>query len=162
MNRISNTLNSNKNKDSKAIVGSFVALYWGGAMIGRFIGAYLTKIIPPAMDLFSFALCEIVIILISMNSFGFIAMWSILAVGLFNSIMFPTIFTLALNGLGDLKPQASGILCTMIVGGAIIPPLYGLFTDSVGFKYALSLVIVCYGYIIFYAIQNKTKTKEIL
>lgn len=78
-------------------------------------------------------------------------MWSILAVGLFNSIMFPTIFTLAIDGLDDLRPQASGILCTMIVGGAIIPPLYGKLADLYDFKVALILVLVCYGYIFFFS-----------
>ena len=77
-------------------------------------------------------------------------MISILAVGLFNSIMFPTIFSLSLEGLDDLKPQASGILCTMIVGGAIIPPMYGYLTDLYGFKWAFSLLIICYLYIYFF------------
>ena len=74
-------------------------------------------------------------------------MWSILAIGLFNSIMFPTIFTLSLNGLGDLKPKGSGLLCTGIVGGAIIPPLYGLLTDFMGFKFSLIVLSLCYLYI---------------
>ncbi|MBL4905006.1 MAG: glucose/galactose MFS transporter, partial [Flavobacteriaceae bacterium] len=132
---------------SLAIVGAFVVFYWSGAMIGRFAGAYLTKVMNPAFVLRIFALLAIVMIFVSMLTQGFVAMWSILAVGLFNSIMFPTIFTLAIEGLDDLKPQASGILCTMIVGGAIIPPLYGFLTDQFGFKLALVLVIVCYSYI---------------
>jgi FHS family L-fucose permease-like MFS transporter len=143
--------------DSKAIVGAFVTFYWSGAMIGRFIGAYLTKIIDPARVLISFAIGALLMILISMNTVGFVSMWSILAVGLFNSIMFPTIFSLALGGLDELKPQASGILCTMIVGGAIIPPLYGLCTDNFGFKTALILVLVCYGYIMFYGFTKRKK-----
>lgn len=130
-----------------AIVGAFVTFYWSGAMIGRFIGAYLTKILNPALVLRAFAFLAMVMVFISMVSDGFIAMWSILAVGLFNSIMFPTIFTLAIDGLDELKPQASGILCTMIVGGAIIPPLYGFLVDSFDFKYALVLIIMCYSYI---------------
>lgn len=142
--------------DNKAIVAAFVTFYWSGAMVGRFIGAYLTKIIEPAKVLGWFALGALTLILISMNTSGFVAMWSILAVGLFNSIMFPTIFTLAIDGLEDLKPQASGILCTMIVGGAIIPPLYGLLTDNMGFKLAFVLVLACYAYIWYYA---KTKSK---
>ncbi|WP_046745441.1 sugar MFS transporter [Kordia zhangzhouensis] len=143
--------------DSKAIVGAFVTFYWSGAMIGRFIGAYLTKIIDPAKVLIGFAVGALLMVLISMNTTGFISMWSILAVGLFNSIMFPTIFTLALGGLDDLKPQASGVLCTMIVGGAVIPPLYGLLTDNFGFKLAFILILACYGYILFYGfIKRKT------
>ncbi len=85
-------------------------------------------------------------------------MWSILAVGLFNSIMFPTIFTLTIEGQGDLKPQASGLLCTAIVGGAIIPPLYGLLADNIGFKTAFLLVIACYAYILFFGyVKSKQK-----
>ncbi|WP_025667899.1 sugar MFS transporter [Aquimarina megaterium] len=136
--------------DNKAIVGAFVTFYWSGAMIGRFIGAHLTKIIKPAKVLSFFAIGAILLILISMSTSGFIAMWSILAVGLFNSIMFPTIFSLSIEGLDDLKPQASGVLCTMIVGGAIIPPLFGLLSDQTGFKTALTLVLICYIYIVFY------------
>ncbi len=140
-----------------AIVGAFVTFYWSGAMIGRFIGAYLTKILKPAIVLRTFALGALLMIIISMTSSGFVAMWSILAVGLFNSIMFPTIFALALDGLDDLKPQASGILCTMIVGGAIIPPLYGKLTDNFGFKLAFILVLICYAYIFLYG-RLKSKT----
>jgi FHS family L-fucose permease-like MFS transporter len=138
------------NVSNLAIVGAFVTFYWSGAMIGRFIGAYLTKIIHPGKVLAAFAIGAMLMVTISISSSGFSAMWSILSVGLFNSIMFPTIFTLAIDGLDDLKPQASGILCTMIVGGALIPPLYGKLTDNFGFKAALILVLICYGYIFFY------------
>jgi FHS family L-fucose permease-like MFS transporter len=88
-------------------------------------------------------------------------MWSIIAVGLFNSIMFPTIFSLGLDGLGDDKPQGSGVLCTMIVGGAIIPPAYGFLTDTFNFNIALVLVIVCYTYIFLYGYLYK-KTELIM
>src|SRR5690606_4257763 len=84
-------------KDSKAVVGAFVTLYWSGAMVGRFIGAYLTKIWQPSKVLGTFAVLAITMLVISMNSMGITAMLSILAVGLFNSIMFPTIFTLTLE-----------------------------------------------------------------
>jgi FHS family L-fucose permease-like MFS transporter len=141
--------------DSKAVVAAFVVFYWSGAMVGRFVGSYLTKIIRPGKVLAIFAFLAIAMLLISMNSSGLLAMWSILAVGLFNSIMFPTIFTLTLEGLGDLKPQASGLLCMAIVGGAIIPPLYGLLTDNVGFKSALFLVIACYAYILFFGYKKQ-------
>ncbi len=143
--------------ENKAVVGVFVTFYWSGAMIGRFVGAYLTKIITPGKVLGIFATIAIGLIIISMNTTGFVSMWSILAVGLFNSIMFPTIFTLALDGLGQLKPKASGLLCTAIVGGAIIPPVFGLLTDNIGFKLALIFVICCYGYILFYGYKNSKK-----
>jgi len=136
--------------DAKGIVGAFVMFYWGGAMVGRFIGAYLTSVLSPGKVLSGFAVGAVLMLLISMNTSGLAAMISILAVGLFNSIMFPTIFTIAIEGLGDLKPQGSGILCTAIVGGAFIPPLYGYFTDLAGFKIAFVLLLICYGYILSY------------
>jgi len=145
--------------DEKAIVGAFVFFYWTGAMIGRFIGAYLTKKMAPAKVLLVFALLSIMMLLISISTQGMIAMWSILAVGLFNSIMFPTIFTLTIEGLGDLKPQASGLLCTAIVGGALIPPLYGYLTDNIGFKSALFLLVICYGYILYFAFKKQQVIK---
>lgn len=129
---------------------AFVIFYWGGAMIGRFIGSYLTKIIAPSKVLAIFATLAIIMILISINTGGLPSMWSILAVGLFNSIMFPTIFTLSLEGLGDLKAQASGLLCMAIVGGAVIPYIFGSLIDGFGFKTAFILAIICYGYILFF------------
>ena len=136
--------------DDYGILGSFVTFYWSGAMIGRFIGSYLTNIIKPAQVLSFFAIGALALVFMSAQTTGLTSMVSILAVGLFNSIMFPTIFSLSLEGLDDLKPQASGILCTMIVGGAIIPPMYGYLTDLYGFKWAFSLLIICYLYIYFF------------
>ena len=137
--------------DKRAIVGAFVTFYWSGAMIGRFVGAYLTSKNNPSKVLGFFAIGALLVIIISMNTVGLLSMWSILAVGLFNSIMFPTIFTLSIQDIEELKPQASGILCTMIVGGAIIPPLYGFITDLSGFKAAMILLLACYGYIYYFA-----------
>lgn len=144
--------------DAKAIVGAFVMFYWGGAMVGRFIGAYLTTVLSPGKVLGGFAAGAVLMILISMSTVGLTAMISILAVGLFNSIMFPTIFTIAIEDLGHLKPQGSGILCTAIVGGAFIPPLYGYFTDLAGFKMAFVLLLLCYGYILFFGLSDKKTT----
>jgi len=140
-----------------AIVGVFVTFYWTGAMIGRFIGSYLTKLINPAKVLLIFALLAVSMIVISAFSTGLVAMWTLIAVGLFNSIMFPTIFSLALDGLGNDKPQGSGVLCTMIVGGAVIPPAFGFITDSYGFHIAFLLVILSYAYIFFYGYRNKSR-----
>jgi FHS family L-fucose permease-like MFS transporter len=141
-----------KSIDPKGIVGAFVMFYWGGAMVGRFIGAYLTRVMAPARVLRGVAIGALLMIIVSMTSAGIVAMVSILAVGLFNSIMFPTIFTIAIEDLGELKPQGSGILCTSIVGGAFIPPIYGYLADVAGFKLALILLVLCYGYILFYAL----------
>jgi len=138
------------NSDPKSLLGIFITFYWGGAMIGRFIGSYLTRIMSPGKVLSIFALSAISLIIISIFTTGLISMWSILAVGLFNSIMFPTIFTLSLEGLGNLKSQASGLLCMAIVGGAVIPFIFGNIIDGFGFKVAFVFTILCYGYISFY------------
>jgi FHS family L-fucose permease-like MFS transporter len=163
---IANTIASTFNKtftgsDPKSLLGIFVIFYWGGAMIGRFVGAYLTRIMAPGNVLAIFTSIAIALILISINTSGLLSMWSILAVGLFNSIMFPTIFTLSLEGLGNLKAQASGLLCMAIVGGAIIPFVFGSLIDSFGFKTAFLLTIVCYGYMLFYGRLKAKKVKSI-
>lgn len=137
--------------DNKGVVASFVIFYWSGAMLGRFLGSYLTKVFQPQKILGIFAILAVVSIGFSVLTSGLMSMWFILAVGLFNSIMFPTIFSLAIDGLGDLKPYGSGLLCTAIAGGAFIPPLFGLFSDYVGFKIAFVLIITCYLYILFYS-----------
>lgn len=163
MMNIANTIASIFNKsftdsDPKSLLGVFIIFYWGGAMIGRFIGSYLTKIMAPGKVLSIFASLAIAMILISISSTGLLSMWSVLAVGLFNSIMFPTIFTLSLGGLGDLKAQASGLLCMAIVGGAVIPFIFGSLIDRFGFKTAFVLTIICYGYILFF---GKFKTRKL-
>ena len=162
MMRIANSIASTFNKtfsnsDPKSLLGIFIIFYWGGAMIGRFVGAYLTKIMPAGRVLSIFALLAIVMIVVSISSQGLLSMWSILAVGLFNSIMFPTIFTLTLEGLGNLKAQASGILCMAIVGGAIIPFVFGGLIDNFGFKTAFILTLFCYGYILYYGKLKSTQ-----
>ena len=158
-NTIASTFNKTfSNSDPKSLLGIFIIFYWGGAMIGRFIGAYLTKIISPSKVLSIFALLAIALIAISINTIGLLSMWSILAVGLVNSIMFPTIFTLTLEGLGDLKAQASGLLCMAIVGGAIIPFAFGSLIDGFGFKTAFILTMICYGYILYYGMIKTSKT----
>ena len=147
--------------DDFGILGAFVTFYWSGAMIGRFIGAYLTQVLRPTKVLMAFAIGAMVLVVLSSQSTGVFAMYTILAVGLFNSIMFPTIFTLSLEGLNDLKPQASGLLCTMIVGGAVIPPLFGFLVDSFGFQSALILVVVCYYYIFSFG-RYKSRSTQLI
>jgi FHS family L-fucose permease-like MFS transporter len=93
------------------------------------------------------------LILTAIFAKGDLAMWSLLAVGLCNSIMFPTIFSLALNGLGSNTGQGSGILCAAIVGGAIIPLVQGMIADNVGLQMALFLPVSCYFYIGFYGLR---------
>jgi MFS transporter, FHS family, L-fucose permease len=199
--------------------GKYVALYWGGAMIGRFFGSitlsgmtntrkkniyaslvfllalvlalYVTKEYQnlatfslsgfgktltflvlvglnflafnlgnrkPGRTLAILAVCAAVLVVISMLTYGQFAMWSILAVGLFNSIMFPTIFTLAIHGLGKHTGQGSGILCTAIVGGAIIPVIQGYFADTIGIHHAFFLPVLCYIYIAYYGMKGHIPT----
>lgn len=145
--------------DSKSLLGIFVTFYWGGAMIGRFIGAYLTKVLSPGKVLSYFAILAISMIIISISTTGLISMWSILSVGLFNSIMFPTIFTLSLEGFGELKAQASGLLCMAIVGGAVIPFIFGNLIDLYGFKTAFLLTVLCYAFIAFFGYFKHNNVK---
>jgi FHS family L-fucose permease-like MFS transporter len=209
----------------EAEAGTYVALYWGGAMIGRFFGSitlsgmtntkkkniyaalvfvlalvlalYVTKEYQnissfslsgfgktltflvlvginfiafnigkpkPGRTLAILAIIAALLVITSMLTFGQFAMWSILAVGLFNSIMFPTIFTLAIDGLGKHTGQGSGILCTAIVGGALIPLAQGFLADNIGIHHAFILPVLCYAYIAYYGakghIPTFTKTAE--
>ncbi|MCL4540455.1 MAG: sugar MFS transporter [Bacteroidetes bacterium] len=136
------------------VAGKFVAFYWGGAMIGRFIGSGLQRKIKPSKMLAFNALVAALLVVTSMLTFGYLAMWTILLVGLFNSIMFPTIFTLAINGLGKHTSQGSGILCMAIVGGAVVPVLQGFLADQIGIHHAFLIPVICYLYIIFYGLKG--------
>jgi len=132
----------------------FVSFYWGGAMVGRFIGSAVQRKIKPGLSLAFNAAFAILLVITSMLSFGYLAMWSILLVGLFNSIMFPTIFTLAIDGLGKHTGQGSGILCMAIVGGAIIPVIQGFIADNIGIHHAFILPVLCYLFIVYYGIKG--------
>ena len=134
--------------------GKFVAFYWGGAMIGRFIGSGLQRKIKPAKMLAFNSMMAMLLVVTSMLSHGYVAMWSILLVGLFNSIMFPTIFALSVDGLGKHTSQASGILCMAIVGGAVIPVVQGIIADNMGIHHAFFIPVLCYLYIAFYAVKG--------
>ncbi|OQA09517.1 MAG: L-fucose-proton symporter [Bacteroidetes bacterium ADurb.Bin397] len=135
---------------AEADAGKYVSFYWGGAMVGRFIGAAILQRIKPQLLLTTCAIAAIVLILISTNTTGPIAMYSIIAVGLFNSIMFANIFTMSMSGLGKYTGQGSGILCMAIVGGAIVPVATGFLADQIGLQQALMAVILCYAYILYF------------
>lgn len=137
--------------DAKGLIGALLTFYWGGAMIGRFAGAALMQRIAPNRLLGLFALGASALIVFSVVNEGITALLALIGVGLFNSIMFPTIFTLAIGELGDLKPIGSGVLCTAIVGGAFIPPAVGAMADGFGFAVALILPLLCYFYIQYFA-----------
>jgi FHS family L-fucose permease-like MFS transporter len=132
----------------------YITYYFGGAMVGRFIGAAVMQKLPAGKVLGFNATMAIILVVIAMSTSGQLAMWSILLVGLFNSIMFPTIFSLALNGLGKHTAQGSGILCLAIVGGAIVPLLQGALADTVGVQLSYVLPILCYIFIVFYGLSG--------
>lgn len=135
---------------SEVDAGRHVAFYWGGAMVGRFMGALAMRYVRPGMALACNGLCAVMLVLATIVVEGYWSMWTILAVGLFNSIMFPTIFSLALTGLGSHTGQGSGILCAAIVGGAILPVLQGAVADSLGIQLAFLVPLGCYAFIAYY------------
>ena len=132
----------------------YVSYYWGAAMTGRFIGSALLRRIAPRVLLCVFALVAIALLATTILSTGALAMWSVIGIGLFNSIMFPTIFTLGIEGLGPLTPKASSLLVMAIVGGAVIPLLQGVLADRIGVQLAFVLPMLCYAYIAWYALQG--------
>ncbi|MFQ3178605.1 MAG: FHS family L-fucose permease-like MFS transporter [Pseudoalteromonas tetraodonis] len=136
----------------------YISYYFAGAMIGRFAGAAIMQKLNAAKVLACHGILAGVLVLIAMTGQGSLAMWAILLVGLCNSIMFPTIFSLALQGLGKYTSQGSGILCLAIVGGAIIPLLQGMLADNIGVQLALILPIGCYLYITYFALFGAKKT----
>ena len=127
--------------------GRMVALYWGGAMIGRLLGGFVLRAFRPGNVLASAAVINIALLAISALGGGAVAAWTLVACGLFNSIMFPTIFSLSTQGLAERAAQASGVLCTAIVGGALIPPALGLLADGAGLAVALLVPMACYAII---------------
>jgi FHS family L-fucose permease-like MFS transporter len=130
----------------------YLSFYWGGAMVGRFlIGAVLLRFVPPPKMLADNCIAAIIMVAVSMAAHGPLAMWAILLVGLCNSIMFPTIFTLAIKGLGPLTGKGSGVLIAAIFGGAVMPMLQGSVADSIGLTISFVIPIVCYGYIWLFA-----------
>ncbi|MBT8139056.1 MAG: sugar MFS transporter [Gammaproteobacteria bacterium] len=132
----------------------YVSFYWGGAMVGRFIGAAAMQKVEAGKALAFNALMASILIVITVFSEGQLAMWSIILVGLFNSIMFPTIFSLAVRGLGHHTGQGSGILCLAIVGGAVLPLLQGYLADTYGIQNAFIMAVFCYIYIFYYGLKG--------
>lgn len=188
----------------EAQAAKYVALYWGGAMVGRFQGAiamsgmksrmkqnilmlgimllgfglafYITESLnlsliflgfvvlnalasllganKPGRTLGVFATVAVLLVLTTIVTTGSVAMWTIIAVGLFNSIMFPTIFTLAIDSLGKHTSQGSGILNTAIVGGALLPLVMGVFADIIGVQYSFAITLLCYVFIAYYGFSG--------
>jgi MFS transporter, FHS family, L-fucose permease len=145
---------------SAKTAAGFVSFYWAGAMIGRFLGAPLLRRARTGYLLGLCAVCAAALVTTSMFLDGHAAMWTILAVGLFNSIMFPSIFSLGLAELGPLTGNGSGILNMAIVGGAILPVAQGAIADRVGLHHAFILPVICYLYILFYALSGSKPNSE--
>ncbi|MBB4639525.1 FHS family L-fucose permease-like MFS transporter [Longimicrobium terrae] len=139
--------------DEKTAAG-YVSFYWGGAMIGRFVGSALLRRFRPGMLLGGFAVGAAALTALAAVSSGQVAFWAILAVGLCNSIMFPTIFALAIDSLGPLTGEGSSLLVMAIVGGALIPVAFGAMADSSGLQAAFLLPALCYLYIVFYGFRG--------
>ena len=133
---------------------NYLALYWGGAMVGRFVGFFIMDKVKANRLLAFNASVAGALIVLAIVSGGKVAMWSLLAIGLFNSIMFPTIFSLGTHGLGKYTSQASGIICSAIVGGALIPVVQGAFADTIGLLPAYFVSAICYAYIVFFALKG--------
>jgi MFS transporter, FHS family, L-fucose permease len=140
---------------SAIAAGEHVPFYWGGAMIGRFIGSYLLRVISPGKVLAFNAGVVLLLLFTSAHATGLIAAWSLLAVGLFNSIMFPTIFSLASEGLGPRAKQGSGLLSMAIVGGAVVPFIAGHLADWRGLEFALLAPAVCYAGILAFGVYAR-------
>jgi FHS family L-fucose permease-like MFS transporter len=138
----------------------FVSYYWGGAMIGRFIGFAVMRSVSPGKALAFNSAAVIVLVLVAIFSGGHLAMWSILAVGLFNSIMFPTIFSMALNKLGPLTGQGSGVLCMAIVGGALVPFAQGLLADNISLQLSFLVPAACYTFILYFGLKYANMYSE--
>jgi FHS family L-fucose permease-like MFS transporter len=133
-----------------AVAAQYVSYYWGGAMLGRFIGFGAMRTVSPGKALACTAVCSVALILTGVVGAGPLAMWAVIAVGLCNSIMFPTIFSIALNKLGPQTGQASGVLCMAIVGGALVPFVQGFVADRFGLQRSFLVPACCYLYILYF------------
>lgn len=139
---------------STAQASHYISWYFGGAMVGRFIGAAVMQKMTGNRVLAFNAVMAVLLVAITINTSGTLAMWSLLLVGLCNSIMFPTIFSLALQGLERSRGQGSGILCLAIVGGALVPLVQGFIADNVSLQFSFIVPLVCYVYIAFYGMRG--------
>ena len=132
----------------------FVSFYWGSAMIGRFIGFGALRWIRAHTALTAVAAAAIVLMVVNQAAQGPLALWATVLCGLCNSVMWPCIFPLAIDRLGKATSQGSGILITMVVGGAVIPLAQGWLADHFGYQHSFLLVLLCYAYILFYAVNG--------
>jgi len=129
----------------------YLVLFWGGAMVGRFVGAGLMRYISSEKLLGFVSVCALALSLTAVSTGGHLAMWCLISIGLFHSIMFPTIFTLGIKGLGPLTEEGSGLLIMAIAGGAL-SALQGVIADRFGLQLSYLLPAACYVYVLFYAV----------
>jgi MFS transporter, FHS family, L-fucose permease len=139
---------------SHSAAATYVSYYWGGAGIGRLIGFFALQKIRAQRALAFVSLIASLLVITTLVAHGHVAMWAIVCCGLFNSIMWPCIFPLSLEGLGRFTSQASGILVTMVVGGAVIPEIQGFLADKFGYQRSFAVVFLCYAYIFFFALKG--------
>jgi FHS family L-fucose permease-like MFS transporter len=145
---------------SPKTAAGYVSFYWAGAMVGRFLGAPLLRRFQARRLLALCAVLAVALVGTSMLTEGHLAMWSMLSVGLFNSIMFPTIFSLGVAELGPLTSSGSGILNMAIVGGAILPLLQGAIADRIGLHRAFFIPVLCYLYILYFALDGSKPNSQ--
>jgi len=139
---------------SEKQASTYLSYYWTLAMIGRFAGSALMVKISPRLLLTVFAAINILLLLVTLTNVGMVAVYSLVAIGLFNSIMFPTIFALSIERLGPLTNKASSLLIMAIVGGAIVPFVQGVLADKIGLHHSFVVPLICYAYIIFFGVSG--------
>src|SRR5260370_4711962 len=139
---------------SHEVAAQYVSYYWGGTMVGRFIGFFALPWISAHRLLPFFSFTASLLVITTIATHGHIAMWAIVSCGLFNSVMWPCILPLSVHGLGRFTSQGSGILVTMVVGGAVIPEIQGFLADSFGYQRSFVIVLLCYVYILFFALRG--------
>jgi FHS family L-fucose permease-like MFS transporter len=137
-----------------ASASTYVSIYWGGSMVGRFVGSALLRRIETGLLLGFNAIVAVALVTTTMASTGHLAMWTILFVGTFNSIMFPSLFTLGIANLGILTGKASGLMMSAAVGAAVIPVVQGALADKIGIHYSFIVPAICYVYVAFYGLKG--------
>lgn len=139
----------------------YVSLYWGGAMVARLIGFFALRRVRQAHALTFVSVLAVIFITTAIVGHGPVALWALVSCGLFNSVMWPCIFPMSLEGLGRLTSQASGLLVTMVVGGAVIPEIQGLLADRFGYQRSFLVVLACYLYILFFALYGHRPARQL-
>ncbi len=146
---------------SHAEAAKYVSLYWGGAMVARLAGFFALRKVGQAKALTFVSVFAVVFITTAIFGHGPVALWALVSCGLFNSVMWPCIFPMSVEGLGSLTSQASGILVTMVVGGAVIPEIQGLLADRFGYQKSFVVVLVCYAYVLFFALYGHRPSRRL-